>query len=365
MLLYIFYLWTFVLIARPQDFIVALEPLRPALSVSIVVIILYLFNHTRYKNKLLDNKQCRLFVYLLMIMIISIPFAYYRRGAFEFVFTKYIVTVLFFSLFYKIIDDTKKLQNVLWISCFGTSLYLLSALHKGEMVSGRLQFGQMFDPNDLAYFALSFLPFNFLFISKNNPLWQRLVCPINIVVCVMIILLTGSRGGFIALSVVVIMLFFEQTKIISKTYKIIITLAIITIVYGGSTIDFTRLETIRQIGEDYNVVDETGRLEIWKKGLGLMMNNPLTGVGVSCFSEAIGKERSERGLQERWQAPHNSLIEIGAETGILGLLFFVLISINTLRIFGRTKYTNDNEHMIRIGKISKIAFAGNFVSSMF
>ena len=181
----------------------------------------------------------------------------------------------------------------------------------------------------------------------------------------MIILLTGSRGGFIALSVVVIMLFFEQTKIISKTYKIIITLAIITIVYGGSTIDFTRLETIRQIGEDYNVVDETGRLEIWKKGLGLMMNNPLTGVGVSCFSEAIGKERSERGLQERWQAPHNSLIEIGAETGILGLLFFVLISINTLRIFGRTKYTNDNEHMIRIGKISKIAFAGNFVSSMF
>lgn len=84
LLIYIFYIWTFVLISRPQDIIEALAPVRPALSVCVVIIILYLFRSSSYRNSFLDNKQCRLYLYLLAIMIISIPFAYYRRGAFDF-----------------------------------------------------------------------------------------------------------------------------------------------------------------------------------------------------------------------------------------------------------------------------------------
>ena len=172
LLIYIFYLWTFVLIARPQDFVEALTPVRPALSVGIIVLIFYVVYHARYKHRYLDNQQCRLYLYLLMAMIVSVPFAYYRRGAFEFLFTKYIVTVIFFYLFYKIIDNERKLINIIWIACLGTSLYLLSALYKGELVSGRLKFGEMFDPNDLAFFALSYLPLNMIFFSKENPVWK-------------------------------------------------------------------------------------------------------------------------------------------------------------------------------------------------
>lgn len=362
----LFYIWTFVLIARPQDFIEAITPLRPALSVGLVVLILFSLYYTRYKHRLLDNQQCRLYLYLVAVMMISIPFAYYRRGAFEFVFTKYIVTVLFFFLFYKIIDNTKKLQNVLWISCFGTSLYLLSALYQGEMVSGRLKFGDMFDPNDLAFVALSFIPFNIVFLLRNNPWWKRLVSLVNITVSVLIILMTGSRGGFIALGVIVLMLFLTRSEIIGKAYKMIVMVfAIVAIVYGGSTIDFSRFQTMTQIGEDYNVFDETGRIEIWKKGLGLMLSYPLTGVGVSCFSEAIGQQRKELGLQELWQAPHNSLVQIGAETGIFGLILFVLISYKAFKIFGSMKNKGIDVQMIKIGEMARIGFAGHFTASMF
>ena len=58
LLIYLFYVWTFVLIARPQDFIDALTPIRPALSVGIIVVIVYVFYHALYRNKLLDNQQC-------------------------------------------------------------------------------------------------------------------------------------------------------------------------------------------------------------------------------------------------------------------------------------------------------------------
>ncbi|OPX92402.1 MAG: O-Antigen ligase [Pelotomaculum sp. PtaB.Bin104] len=366
LLVYLFYVWTFVLIARPQDFMDGLKPIRPALSVGLIVVILYVFNHAIYKNRLIDNQQCRLYLYLLATMIISIPFAYYRRGAFEFVFTKYIVIVIYFFLFYKIIDNTKKLQGLLWIACVGTSMYLLSALYLGEMNSGRLQFGEMLDPNDLAFFALSFLPFNILFLSKNNPWWSRLLFLVNIAVSILVILMTGSRGGFIALGIVLIMLLFSRPRTVKFSYKIVVAaIASMTVIYGGATIDFSRFKTISQIKEDYNVWDETGRLEVWKKGFEMMLNDPLTGVGVTCFSEAIGQKRKEQGLQELWQAPHSSLVQIGAETGVFGLILFVLISYKAFRIFGKLKSTSKFEQVFKIGEVARIGFAGHFVSSMF
>jgi len=362
----VFYIWAFVLIARPQDFIDALIPLRPAVSISVVVLILFAIYHGRYKTRYFDNPQCRLYIYLLAVMIISIPFAYYRRGAFEFVFTKYIITVVFFFIFYKIIDSEKKLHNIIWIACLGTSLYLLCAMYRGETVSGRLKYGDMFDPNDLAFFALSFLPFNNLFLSKNDPWWKRIISLFNIIVSILVILMTGSRGGFIALGVVVLMLLFAHSNIVKNIHKVILAmLVVIAIVYGGLTIDFSRFKTITQIGEDYNVWDETGRLEVWKRGIELMMSDPLTGVGITCFDEAIGRDRVERGLQNIWQPAHNSIVQIGVETGIIGMALFVLISYKAFRIFSKAKSLGNSLYLLKIGEMARIGFAGHFVSSMF
>jgi len=365
-LLYLFYLWTFVLIARPQDFIDTLRHIRPALSIGIAVLILFSIHHSQYRSNVFSNRQCRLYQCLLMTMIISIPFACYRRGAFEFFFTKYILTAIFFFLFYKIIDDAKKISFVIGIACFGTSMYLMNALYSGEMVSGRLKFGDMLDPNDMAFFAISFLPFNLLFLSKENNAWKKLVSVINLVLGIMVILMTGSRGGIIALSIVLLMLLFARSQIMKLSYKIIIiVMTAVALIYGGSMIDLSRYKTIIDIGEDYNVWDETGRMEIWNRGIDLMLSSPLTGVGVSCFSEAIGQQRKEQGLQELWQSPHNSLIQIGAETGILGLILFVLISYRAYRIYDKPNNSMTSDREIKISKLAKMSFSGHFVSSMF
>jgi O-antigen ligase len=364
--IYIFYIWTFILIARPQDFIDALIPLRPALSVGIVVVVFYLFYQSRYKNRLLVNEQCKLYIYLLAAMIMSIPFAFYRRGAFDFFFTKYMILVLFFLLFFKLIDSDKKIKGILWTACIANSLYLISAVRHGDMASGRLRFGQMLDPNDLAYFAVSFLPFNLIFMTIKDSSWKRLVSLFNVSICILIIFMTGSRGGFLALAMVVVMMLFARGQIIKKSYKVLIVVLTVTVlVYGSTTIDYSRIGTMTQIGDDYNIYDETGRIAIWKTGIYFMLMNPLTGVGISCFGEAIGQDRIERGLQDIWQAPHNSLVQIGTETGLPGLILFVLISYKAFRVFGNTKSAAGAEQMAIIGAMAQIGFVGHFVASMF
>jgi O-antigen ligase len=364
--IYIFNFWTFILISRPQDFIPELAPFRPALAVGVIAVISYAYYHWLYKNRFLDNGQCRLYLCLLAAMIISIPFAYYRRNAFTFFFTQYISAVIFLFLFYKSINSAKYLTKLLAIISFGTGLYLLCALYKGQIISGRLFFGPMFDPNDLAFIAISFLPFNFLFLSANYTLWKRFAAIGNIAIYVLVILMSGSRAGFVALCVAFLMVFFARARIIKNYYKIIIIFMVfIGVIYGGIKLNLSRLETIVLIERDYNVWDETGRLEVWRKGLGLMLSHPLTGVGVRCFEEAIAQVRVRQGLPPIWQTAHNSLLLIGAEIGIGGMILFAWISYNALTLFGKGKNIKSSNTLGIIGGMARIGFIGHIIAGMF
>jgi hypothetical protein len=75
---------------------------------------------------------------------------------------------------------------------------------------------------------------------------------------------------------------------------------------------------------DYNQTAETGRLQIWSRGIGYMLQNPVLGLGPGNFQTAEGTlsplaERQQFGIGVRWNAPHNSFVQIAAELGIPGL----------------------------------------------
>ena len=56
---------------------------------------------------------------------------------------------------------------------------------------------------------------------------------------------------------------------------------------------------------------------------------------------------------------------IGAETGIIVLVLFVLASYKTFTIFGKKKNIIGHESLAKIKKIAKIGFVAHFVTAMF
>jgi O-antigen ligase len=91
---------------------------------------------------------------------------------------------------------------------------------------------------------------------------------------------------------------------------------------------------------DYNQTSESGRLQVWTRGVGYVLGHPLLGVGANNFTAAEGllspfAGRQQYGVGVRWSAPHNTFLQIAAELGLPGLLFFVAMFVAAFRALKR------------------------------
>lgn len=361
----VFCIWTVFVLCRPQDYLTFLGPLRPSLTLGLMSLILYFLLNNQVGVKP-ANRQVVLYKYLIVTFLVSIPLSYYPRLSLQDMFN-YSSTILLFYLFYQQVNSIKKLNLLIFFCCLGASVYALYALKAGVYEADRLTFGSMFDSNDLAYFLVSFLAFNFLFLSKESPSYVRLISAVNIVISCLVILKSGSRGNLIAMVLVISYLLFFKNRTISISLPVKVALAVGMILsVQFANINSERYLTMMNVKNDYNLTDETGRISIWKTGMKLMMTHPFTGVGFNRFPEGVGRDRESRGLDSaRWQTAHNSLVQIGAETGIVGFLLFCMLSFNAFRIFGQVAARSKVDAVARFGEMAKAGFMGHFVSAMF
>ena len=144
---------------------------------------------------------------------------------------------------------------------------------------------------------------------------------------------TGSRGTLIGLAVALAGLFFvvKSVSIIQKVMTAgVLALGLALAAPAGY---WAQMLTMFAPSNDYNVTSSTGRVEVWKRGLGYFASNPATGLGINNFGRAEGlisdravawaSDHSEEGV--KWSAAHNSFIQILAEEGLPGFLLFAYL----------------------------------------
>ena len=186
-----------------------------------------------------------------------------------------------------------------------------------------------YDANDLATLITTAMPFGLYFVLAQRRLLLRLLAGGGLAVLAVGLVRSGSRGGFLAFLAVVVYVLIGFTTIPARSRLAGLIVLLVVAFATASDRYWTQMKTIINPKGDYNLTEEGGRIKIWKRGLAYMADRPLAGVGVMNFPRAEGTLSSatmgrwrERG-KARWGAAHNSFIQIGAETGIPGLLFFI------------------------------------------
>jgi O-antigen ligase len=137
------------------------------------------------------------------------------------------------------------------------------------------------------------------------------------------VIFTHSRGGFIGLLVGGGIIFFKAFKKRKLVAGLLLAGATVIFIFLTPQGYWERMSTIVEPGDDYNISSPAGRIEVWKKGLQFMIENPLTGVGIGNFTTAEGLSHKDVG--GKWSTAHNSFIQIGGELGVGGLILFILL----------------------------------------
>jgi O-antigen ligase len=341
-----------------------MQAFRPSLAATAMMLAVLVINANAIKGPpLFKEKQIKYYTALFLVMVVGIPFSIYARHSFDRVFTEHVMVVLYFYVFYKVVNTVDRLSVTLLLSCLGSGIYSAVSLLFGTFITGRVTYGTMFDPNDLAYFILVFLPFNLIFVGRDRPLWIRIACLSSFGSGILLILLSGSRGGLVAFAAVMLVFFVKSGA--AKTWMKLVTVALSVAFFAYAPVNIERYSTLLSLESDYNISSEGGRLAIWSIGIRTMAANPLTGVGVGNYGQAVGRDRISRGLTPRWQGAHNSAVQLGAETGVIGLGIFLWASLNVLRILNQAKKTARRAEMVRIADMSFLGFVGMFTASLF
>jgi len=182
----------------------------------------------------------------------------------------------------------------------------------------------MYDRNDMALLFNVALPLILFLVFTAKTRNGRVLVGLVALAVATSVLMSQSRSGFLTFGVTV-----AGTLVIARGIPLKFRLAL-PVLLGLSLFALPshiqeRLSTILEAEEDYNYTSETGRVEIWKRGLGYINDHKAFGVGWQNFyiAEATISERARLGTGGRGQVAHNSFIQVAAETGVPGFILYV------------------------------------------
>ena len=179
-----------------------------------------------------------------------------------------------------------------------------------------------YDANATAALLAGLLPYLVMFATQKGKLRAPAIAAIPLTVIA--IVKTVSRGGTVALGVCAIMLLLLAPKKQRKYYIVLLGVMVAAVFIAPHQGLVERFSTLSG-DQDYNFNARDGRIEVWKRGMGMMIAHPFLGIGVTAYMYANGA------AAHSWVNAHNAFVQIGAELGVGGLIAFTWAVIGSFR----------------------------------
>jgi O-antigen ligase len=235
------------------------------------------------------------------------------------------------------ITDFRKL--VYTLTAAGFCVFMVGWLYGRLGADGRfmIPFGSMSNPNDLATHILVVLPL-FLIAGALGGKLIRVATSLCALEMTYLILKTASRAALLATAVMVILLILHASGA-QKIFTVFAALAVIAISVAvlPSTV-WSRFQTIYSDDSDdaaYGVSSRESRKEIARRAMWATVTHPLFGVGPGTFMAFDAGQATEG--KAMWAGTHNSYLQVSAEAGLPGLLFFTGAVVSALRSYSRIR----------------------------
>ena len=374
---------TFISISRLHQEVAILATLRVTLLLTALSVVLLMSQSARWKPKQLSRHWLfRSIAIITLVAIVGVPFGIYPGQSFRFLRDNFLRTLLEGAIVLAVARSPGGLR-LMTQTVAGAGLTACAlALRAGRLDSdGRLSGATMYDANDLALVANVTLPLLLWWYADKANRGGRVALAL-IPIPLWVLLQTGSRGGFLGLAATAIgfiIVGFSHAR--PRLRRITIAVAAVGMLslplvpsdYVG------RMGTIFNLQEDYNVTSRTGRIAVWKRGIGYGLSRPVFGVGIDNFNTAEGRlsdvaQNLRAGEGFKWSTAHNSFVQLWAELGPAAALLFAWAvarltwSLLTWRSGGRAPpppKRSDELDMSYLAPLLGVSLVGLVVSAIF
>ncbi len=367
--IYFVVLYIFISMGRLHELVPGLAGL-PVGKIFLLLALWAAFSLDKGRPPLIENSHVviKRMIYFAILAVISLSFSVWKGASFEMLKGPLLSMVI---LFFLVLKTTKSYADLKFY--FFSLLIIAGSLAMSTATlgaTGRLSVGSTFDPNDLAMVLVTILPFSIIYFLKSSGT-MRMAYGGLMVVVLLAIILTGSRGGFLGLVAVVGYLVFKRYPGVDgekgKIYffrKITLTAVAVSVFLALSPPEYIeRINSLFNLEDDYNVSNsKKGRLGIWASGIDIMMSRPY-GVGIGAFPAAQGMLADDGA----YKTAHNTLLLVGVELGFLGLLLFLSFYVLAIKSLSKIKSasTPERREMCLFGIALRASLLGFFVTSFF
>jgi len=329
------FIFSIVLYFRPYELIPALSSFKTmAFYTGIVTLAVYFVSQMMLEGNLTARpREVNMILLLGVASLLSIPFAIDRSEAWGTFVDFVIKTILIFIVLANVIRTELRLKVMFWLVLI-VSIYLsINLIHdyqagifkigaaetNTQRVAGAIK-GLFENSNDLALHLVTIIPITIaLGLVKKNPLMRIVYWGIGFLM-VAAVVITFSRGGFLALIAMTVVLswkFGRRNKtatLATVVLGLIFFVALAPGAYGG------RLATIFDSASDITG-SSSQRTVVLKRSIWVALRYPLFGVGLGNFHH---KSEQELGT-------HNAYTQIAAEVGIPAMICYIIFLVHPLR----------------------------------
>jgi probable O-glycosylation ligase (exosortase A-associated) len=299
--------------------------------------------------------RTRAMLVLTMMIAVSYGFAnvhdaYTNRYFFEYL--KIIAVALFTT---GQVTTKERFRTMVWtialcLAFFGVKGGVLGVLGGGHQIL-RGPGGMMEDNNDFALALVMNVPLLwYMGIGEKRQIVLR-ATQVAVLLTVITIVLTHSRGAFLALSFSALWIAWRSGHVVRAGAALVALGLIFPQVAPKDVLD--RLGTIGDTQE----TSTHSRLEAWQTALRMIEDNPLLGVGMRNFVPSVPKYTFvEIDPDSTVHVAHNSYLQVWAESGTPAFLVYMLLLGSVFVLCGR---------VYRIGRTRPdLAWAANYARMM-
>ena len=355
------FLFTAFVFFRPYEFSPSLMWLSSfAFWIALATLIVYTLTQLGLENQFTARpKEVKLVVLLLAIGLISTPLALDPVKAWD-AFVQFFKVVLIFVLMVNVVRTEKRLKTIWILVLIATCVLCVNAINdyrtgqlalKGVRIKGSI--GGLFDnPNDLALHLVTMFPIALALSFGTRSLFLKLLYFATALLIVGGIVVTFSRGGFLALMFASVLLLW---KLVRNARWVLAPLAVALVVGFILFAPGNYKQRLSTTDDD----SAAARFDDLKRSLFVASRHPVLGVGMDnyvLFSNAN-------------KVTHNAYTQVASEMGAAALVVYILFMVvpfKGLRKIEQQTFGNKSERrFFYVAVALQASLVGYMVASFF